>query len=334
VTTQTIQTKNIGLRLTALRHGIQGISVSGLSLVGDQDAPSALAASVPGSSGYASAAVAARGPGSDLGVFLNGQGSFGEQDATSREAGADFHTIGVTTGADFRLTRQVVLGGALGYLASKSELDTGSFNGKGVSLSAFGTYYLGDEFYIDAIASYGWTWYETERRTDDGVARGDPDGTQIAVSVSVGHDLSFGALSIGPYGRVDYTHIEIDGFNERGAGPANVRVSSQDLTSLLTTVGGHASYAIRTQWGVFSPTVSAEWQHEFEDNARIVKASVIGGPTFESRTNNPDRDYFTLGGGLVATFRGGRSAFIHYESILGRDNFTYHGLTAGLRLEF
>lgn len=52
------------------------------------------------------------------------------------------------------------------------------------------------------------------------------------------------------------------------------------------------------------------------------------------RTDNPDRDYFALGAGLVTTLRGGKSGFIHYEAIVGRDNFSHHGFTAGIRFEF
>jgi outer membrane lipase/esterase len=103
---------------------------------------------------------------------------------------------------------------------------------------------------------------------------------------------------------------------------------------VITALGGQGSYAINTAWGVFQPTVSAEWQHEFAGDARLIRASAIGGASINARTDDPDRDYFTLGAGLVATLRGGKQGFIHYHAIVGRDDFTHHGFTAGIRFEF
>ena len=332
--TATVQTRNIGLRLASLRGGTRGLSVSGLSSdVVAEPRERAPASAMP-------AALADRLTGSRLGLFINGEGSFGKQETTEREAGFDFHTAGGTVGLDYRLTDQFIVGSAIGYLATNAELnaDGGEVSAHALSLSAFATYYLRDEYYIDGIATYGSTWYQTERRIGGAaatrIARGDPDGKQVALSVGGGRNFPLGAFTLGPYGRVDYTHVEIDSFRERGAGESNVHVKSQNTDSVITALGGQASYAISTAWGVLLPTVSAEWQHEFAADSRRVGASTIGGTPIDVRTTNPDRDYFTLGAGLAATLRHGTHAFLHYHSIVGRDNFTYHGFSAGIRLEF
>jgi hypothetical protein len=51
-------------------------------------------------------------------------------------------------------------------------------------------------------------------------------------------------------------------------------------------------------------------------------------------TNNPDRNYFNLGAGLSATFTRGVSAFVYWETVLGRQNFTANSFTGGIRFEF
>jgi outer membrane autotransporter protein len=92
-------------------------------------------------------------------------------------------------------------------------------------------------------------------------------------------------------------------------------------------------YAISTRWGVLSPFLRSEWVHEFKGDSRDVTGSV--GPTVVTiQTNDPDRNYFNLGTGLSATFKGGISAFLDYDVILGRTNFASHSFTGGVRLEF
>jgi outer membrane lipase/esterase len=332
--TAAIQNRNLGLRLASLRGGARGLSVSGLPID---------AAVEPGALGSASAmpsALADALTDSRLGLFVNGEGSFGKQDTTGRELGFDFHTAGATLGMDYRFTDQFILGAAIGYLGTNSDLDAdgGEVTARGFSLSAFATYYFRDEYYIDGIATYGWTWYETERRIGgpgtSTTARGDPDGSQVSLSVSGGRNFSLGALTLGPYGRLDYTHVAIDSYREHGGGEASVRVDSQDINSVITALGGRGSYAISTGWGILQPTVSVEWQHEFAGDSQQLGLTTVGGASIDARTDNPDRDYFRLGAGLVATLRRGKHAFIHYDAIVGRDNFTYHGFTAGIRLQF
>ena len=345
VNTATLQTKNLGIRLASLRRGAQGASVGGLSLAPvDERAPLPLIASALPSSAlpalFGTAATDAASTPSKLGLFINGQGSFGRQDVTEHEPGFDFHTPGVTLGADYRLTNQFILGTALGFLATDWKLDhgDGDLAAKGFNVSVFGSYYLKDVYYFDGIATYGWNWYKTRRQIASGeVAKGDPGGTQLALSFGAGRDFTVRQLTVGPYGRVDYVKVEIDSFREGGAGTTNLRVDSQDATSVTTALGGRMSYAISTPWAVLQPTASAEWQHEFEADRRVIKASLAAAPSglvLSARTNDPDRDYFNLGIGLSATFRGGTAAFIHYDAVVGRENFTQHGFTAGIRFEF
>jgi outer membrane lipase/esterase len=327
----TVQTQNIGLRLASLRGGARGLSISGVSLITPADSET------PGS---AMPAALADGLGRRLGLFINAEGSFGKQDTTQRELGFDYHTIGGTLGADYRITDQLILGGAIGYLKTDSDFDAdgGETTAHGLSLSVFGTYYLRDVYYIDGIATYGWTWYETERLVGGAggpsIARGDPNGNHLALSISGGRNFVVGALTLGPYARLDYVNAEVDSYSERGGGNANLRVKSQDIDSVVTALGGRVSYAISTALGVFVPTVSAEWQHEFAGDSQRVSATTIDGTSISVLTSSPDRDYFRLGAGLVATLRRGTHAFVHYDSIVGRDNFTHHGFTAGVRLDF
>jgi outer membrane lipase/esterase len=236
------------------------------------------------------------------------------------------------------------VGGAFGFLDSSSEMNAsaGSLDTRGYTLSAFATYYVTNQFNVDAIVSYGWNEYDTRRRIVftgvDTTNKGDTNGTQFGLSVNGGYNFNFGPFTVGPHLRIDYTRIEIDSYTERGDDVASLlRIRSQTVTSLTTALGAQASYAISTPWGVVSPNVRVEWEHQFENSSRQILASFVADPLqtpFGVPTEEPDRDYFNLGAGLAMTFKNGVSTFIFYETVVGQAHVTTHQFTAGLRLEF
>ena len=245
------------------------------------------------------------GPLSRLGVFANGQGSFGDQDATSREPGFDFHTAGLTVGADYRILDPLVVGLAFGYLRTNTSTDAAAGDSRvnGYSFSIYGNYYVLPKLYIDAIVMGGWNDSNVKRNTPTGVAEAEPGGNQFSIGSSVGYDFSMAGFTFGPTARVAYVRIHIDGYQETGAGPSNSRVGSQTVESVTTDLGGQINYAISFGWGVLSPLLRFEWEHEYKGGSRIVNAGLVSDPatSVAFATSKPDRDYFNLGAGITAT---------------------------------
>jgi hypothetical protein len=208
VETASVQLSNLGTRLAALRGGATGISLQGLAfningqtLTGDMFARAApghargdaeegegfeivrawrgLAHQKPfsgsGFAGLTSPANDRTAASSEqasfierLGVFVNGTISLGDKDTTSREAGFDFTTLGVTAGLDYRLTRSFVLGLAFGFASTDAEVHPSSGGGdldsKDYSFSLYGTYF------IERIST------STASSAVDGIPMTPPDG--------------------------------------------------------------------------------------------------------------------------------------------------------------
>ncbi|MEE9252114.1 MAG: autotransporter outer membrane beta-barrel domain-containing protein [Thermodesulfobacteriota bacterium] len=354
------QFANLAARLAAIRGGAVGISVQGLalSLSGQRVSDTMIASLSPH---IFSGAVSGDEPSpfSKLGVFLNGSVSFGDKDRTSRELGFDFKTYGVTAGVDYMFTNSFVLGLALGYASTDVDLDLsgGGLDTHGYSASVYASYYPFDELYIDGIVTFGWIDFDTKRNIsysipalDGGVtvvdqtAKGDTDATLFALAFNVGYDISRSGFTFGPFVRFSYTRTDIDGYTEKIGGEGDglglaLDIHSQDIESLTTALGGRASYAISTQWGVLLPQLMFEWEHEYQDDSRIVTANFAADPTpsddtlIKIRTDSPDRDFFNLGFGLSAVFPRGVSSFIYYETVLGLDDIVAHFITGGLRIE-
>jgi uncharacterized protein with beta-barrel porin domain len=299
-----------------------------------------------------------------LGVFVNGTLAIGDKDSTSREAGFDFDTLGVTAGVDYRFTNNFVLGAAFGFASTDSDIDPsgggGDLDTKVYNGALYGTYYLQD-FYVDGIASFGWSSFDLSRNIFYSIpglgdnlapagrptivnqtAKGDTDGGHFSVGLGAGYDFRFGGLTVGPRGRLNYFKLDIDHFRESIDGTADgfglaLEYEGQIVESLMTALGGQASYAVSTRLGVLVPQVLVEWVHEFLDDRRPITARYVNDPLqvpIRFTTDVPDRDYVNVGFGLSAVFPRGASTFFYYQTALGLEDATKHEFVLGLRLTF
>ena len=344
------QFRNVFSRLTLLRHGAKGVDVSGLNVRSNGQAlPAAFSNSlVPGHTTGGGASSDNESPFDRFGVFVNGNFSVGDKNQTNQELGFDFNSQGVTTGIDYRLTDNFVLGTAFGYNGTHSGFDQsrGGVNIDGYNFSLYSTYYVKD-FYVDGMLTGGWNAYDTRRQINFGTinqtGQGNTRGNEYAANLSAGYDFHYKSLTAGPYGRVSYQNNQIDGYQESATAPTAdgygslLSIGSQSAQSTRTAVGGQLSYALSTKHGVFTPTARAEWLHEYNNGSKFINARYINDPsntTFSINSDSPDRNFFNLGTGLSATLAHGASAFMFYEAMVGNNNLTQHSINAGIRSEF
>lgn len=348
VETSNGQLGNLGARLSALRQGAAlGFDLRGLALnIDGQTIRGPFLASIEEG---ATTTQQISNPNNRFGLFLTGTVSFGDKDGTSQENSFDFDTIGITGGVDYKVSDNVIMGLALGYASMDADFD--AFDDEvevdGFSASFYSTYYIKD-FYVDFIASGGSNDYETTRNVvmdvdNDGnvdfggTAKGDTDGTQFNVGLGVGYEYKVAGAILGPYAQVNYFNADIDGFTETGADPLNLEIGDQNIESLISVVGGQASYTIRTELVDLVPQARAEWWHEFENDSRSIQASFAADPDDVTKiipTNDPDRDYFNVGVGLVGVFSEDATAFLEYQTVLGLEDVTNHIVRAQLRVNF
>jgi outer membrane autotransporter protein len=87
---------------------------------------------------------------------------------------------------------------------------------------------------------------------------------------------------------------------------------------------------------VLVPQARAEWEHEYDQDADTLVARFAADPTgtaFGIVSDSPDRDYFRIGLGLSAVFPHGLSAFVNYDTVLDKQDWTDHLIDVGLRWE-
>jgi outer membrane autotransporter protein len=342
-----IRSRNILLRLDYLRGGATGPSIEGLSVAhGKTTLPLVSLKDMAGERRGGGASADEEGLINRWGMFVNGRVSFGDADATNRDPGFEFDTTGLTMGVDYRFNDNVILGGALNYISSGSDFDNrgGKLDTDGYGLSFYGTVYQSERSFIDAVVSVGRNDYDNRRSirfgSIDQSADSDTMGWEYSLDVGTGYEFNRGGFTAVPQARIHYTHIDIDAFQERmtssGSGLA-LDISEQSVESLRTALGTQFSYALSTSHGVYIPHLLVEWEHEFKDDSRLITARFLNDPTLSSftlKTDSPDSNFFNLGAGLTATFRGGLSGFLYYETTLSQKNFSSNSVLGGMRFEF
>ena len=340
-----IRNKNILHRMQALRSGMTGPSLEQLSLsIQGEQLPSILISELNRAIRGGGASADEADGGSRLGMFVNGNVSIGDTETTAREAGFDLETSGLTLGIDYRYTDRLVFGGAFNYLSNDSDYtaNASTLDLDGYSLSAYGTYYYSEQVFVDGILSLGSNRYDSTRNflaagTTHSLS-GETDGSEQALTLGAGYEMHAQNLTFVPQGRISYLRFKIDSYDELSSGSGvNLHIDEQEVESLTTSLSANLSMAYSTLYGVFVPYLSIEWAHEFNNDSRAIVARFVNDPSLSSfsvLSDDPDRDFFNLGLGVTATLTNGKSAFLHYEHLLGYADSSQYTLTGGFRLEF
>ena len=349
------QSNNIGKHLSNILSRSTSLQVSAVNRHGSD---ALFVASVEPASGAGAAADDGLNP-NRFGLFINGMYGAGSKDSTDGEDGYDAAARGFTAGADYRVSASSILGVALGYSNSDTDFEitpTVSGGGLDVESNTFSAYALwfGKRFYADGIISFGSSTYDLERsilipstgeieqspdNPNDGANRtavADTDGQQFRASFSTGMEIVSGKMTFAPYARLSMMQIDLDGYDETGAGGLNLRVQNQDIESITSAIGYRLVGVMSTGSSIISPQLSFEWAHEFSDDARDITSTYIHDPReleLLAVTDSPDRNYYTVGLGVSAVLRNRTQLYAEVKSLLDLDNVSETLFAVGARFE-
>ena len=343
--------------MSDVRAGAEGFSANGYSTGGsrpssgrDRAYSGGERSSTDGQPNYYSGATAygptgeggreMRAPGQPIpiGVFITGVGEFTNVGDDSTARGYDLTTGGFTLGVDFKLTPNFVFGINAGYARTGADLTgDGRVTVDGAKAGVYATYFTGTGFYVDAAVNGGYNNYDSRRGALQGTAVGSTSGTEINALIGTGYDWRRGDFSIGPVASVQYTHVKVSGFRERGSlAPLNIAGNSGE--SLRTALGVKTSYDIRPLGTgiVIRPEVRAAWQHEFADSSFALDSRLANGAgnTFTVRGPEIGDDSLLVGAGVAVLWNERTSTYVYYDGEFGRSNSSSNNFSGGVRLTF
>ena len=244
--------------------------------------------------------------GGPISLWVSGTLRSGNQDGRGGGGGVDFETDGISVGADYRFSPSFVLGGGLGYGRDESRVgEAGSrIDGEATTAAIYASWHPGEVFYLDTLFGIQRLDYELRRRItfNGNLVRGQRDGEQWFASVSAGGEFANEAWMWVPYGRLDVARATLDSYSETGDPLLALRYESMDVDTTTGSVGLRVDYRKKTTWGMFSPQLRLEYQHDFDADADAGIRYADGlDPFYRADVTGYERNRFVFG--LGALFR-------------------------------
>ncbi len=349
-TRNSIAIRRAGARIGTLTSRLLTLRGAGLALEPLKDQHILLAANqVPAGASVANAI------NERLGVFATFAYGWGSQGNTFFDHGYDLALGHITAGMDYKLTPNLVLGGAFSYSDGQADYDKngGRQDIQDLGFSLYGTYFLNNGLYFDGALSLGKTDYDLRRNIHYSIeglsanqrAKSSTEGDAFSAFVSAGYDLAFRDWNLSPHLNLTYMKNKVDGYAERmlnldlnslGAAMA-VAMDDTDYNSFTSALGATFSFSHSQSWGILTPQLSIDWIHEFQNDQQRTSGyfvNDINRQPFALLTQEPDRNYFDLGLSLAAQLPKGRAAFLSYNTLLGYEDLQHSVIRAGFRMEF
>lgn len=267
---------------------------------------------------------------------------------TRQELGYDSTLYGGLVRLEYRTGP---LRAGIGIDASHEDIDfdqAGDAEINEYGLSIFGDFEALTNTFVFGAARYGWSDHDIARTLEPGnVALGETDGRKLGLTSGLRHRRIFDDLfAVGATGAVAWQRTWVDGYEETGGqqltiattGGPNLRFEddvSQSLQSHLSL--GVSGVPVPARAFQLIPSAFATYVHEFQDDSRTRVGTIIdpgaAGPTeITFKTNQPDRNYFIVGGALSLLTTERYSGALSYSTILGHSYRSEH--TIALRFDW
>ena len=345
-------------RLIALRGGARGLSLAGLTITVDGSFVPLAELQELGKELLGGGASADSGePGGLLdekvGLWARGNYSFGSKDSQSSSPGFDADQWSLIGGADYRISSNAVVGGAIAYGDANVEFSRhdGALRTRSWAFSAYGSMYASRNprrsIYIDGILNVADAGYDADRNIayvdGEGLvnenARGSTSGLTLSAGVSGGYDLLWKGLTVSPTLGVYYIDATLDSFTENGAEGLNLLYDKQKFASLTGNLGLRLTYALNLPFGVLLPHMRIDYVREFNNDLDVFSVRFAADPDGTSappilvQTDNPDDSYWRLAVGMSAQLRFGLSSYVEYQRLQSFDALSFQDLSFGIRAQ-
>jgi outer membrane autotransporter protein len=250
----------------------------------------------------------------------------------------------VTAGIEYRADYPFVVGLAFNYFHWEGDYtDGGDFDANGYGPRVYLGFRPIDNGFVNLVLGYTRVNKSNDREAfgvaDSGSvmargrASGDVDSNQYLANLSTGYDFPMGNFSIGPRVGLNVVGYEIEDYREGGRTGLQLEYDSYSQTSIQTSVGASASYAIPMSFGAIVPRIFGAWVHEFANDSETIDARLVQGVSgidrLQFETERPDRNWASFGASVTAVLPGPFQPFATFSAIAGNSNYESFGGTGG-----
>jgi outer membrane lipase/esterase len=244
-------------------------------------------------------------------------------------------SIGVTV----RVSEGVTLGAAVGKSTADGHLgdNMGGYHSSETVASIFGAAQWGN-LYGTAIASVANISFTDVNRTiilgpATRTATAHPDGSNASFFATLGYDFPIGNFRIGPMVSVNSQNVDVNAFDEEGAGSANLHIGSQARRSEVWSAGVRASMQV----GAWTPWLRITADKERKDDVRFISASPLSlasGNTYDLPAVATDNSFITGAIGIRGTIMERIGVSLSYYKVAQRSGIKEDGVSGMLSYRF
>ena len=279
--------------------------------------------------------------GADSAAWACGYGNFGNTKPDVNQVGVQSTLTGFATGYEFKPSDLALIRVGVGYagdtINQRALGDSATLNS--YQIGAYGQYKIMGDLYVGSGLSGSYNTADTKREIVFGglnqVAKGTPDGYNIAASAVVGYEAKVNYINIEPVAGLEYIYNHQNSFNETGAAGADLLVDGQSTGSLRSTIGAQLStVAFDLGNGMsLTPEARAAFIYDSLTVTPTIDQSFAGGAAFTVKAANPGRAGVQGGAGLTLNVNNALAVFVDYNGTL-RSYASDNSIMCGLKYSF
>jgi outer membrane lipase/esterase len=244
-----------------------------------------------------------------------------------------------TVGATIRPSEYVTLGLGLGQSNADATFggNRGNFRTKEDQVSLFAGWNYAGWYAVGNASISNIDYKNINRNVQLGIvtrtASSTTGGSNASGGAALGYDFKFGAFEVGPFIGFTSQNVDVNAFEETGAGSANLKIAGQKRVSLVSTFGLRASGT----WGMFTPYARVTFDKENRNEDRVVTASpaaLASGNTYQIPAWQQDDTWGTVVVGVRAKVAQNVWAGLSYYSAFSQSNIKQDALSASISVGF
>ncbi len=262
-------------------------------------------------------------------LWVQGLYNKSKLDDTSKAKGFDADSNGIAFGAEAFVSDNAKIG--IGYAYTKTDID-GFMRDTDVDTHTAVLYgeYKPSDWYVNAIASYGWSDYEENKNVAGVGVKADYDAETFGLQAMTGYDMNLGGFGVTPEAGLRYVHIKQDAYKDT----ADQRVSANDSDILTGVVGARIGKNFAFNNGATlkpEAKIAATYDMLNDDVSSVV--TLANGSAYSVKGDALERFGTEIGAGVTAAFNGKFELSVGYEGKFKKD-YQDHSVLMNAKFNF
>ena len=270
----------------------------------------------------------------DYNVWTAGSVVVGNQTYTGQVADSRITVSGLTAGVDKRVSQNVKGGFAVSLSSDRTKGNNDGFsnNAKSVTGTAYASWRVSNNVFLDGLLGYGRLNFATSRYDGNAASTiyGSRSGSVAFGSVLASYEQKMGAFKFAPYAGIDLMLGTLDAYTETGDADWTLRYASASVTSQGLILGFRGQYDMSLSSGTLSPMARVQFRYGSSGSVnQSMSYAADSSTSYNLAVSGAQQNTLATSLGLRFTSKSGPAGQIEYlnnASVSGRQSNGIRGM--------